>query len=156
MKKCLKLIVLALFVGFSSACDDSSEPYVEPQLEVTPNNLAGSWQLVAYDGEVALGEQSYLYINFVRKDRTFTMYDNLESFTTRVTTGSYNITTDEELGAILRGNYDYGVGDWNHRYVVKSLTATAMTWVAQDNPALISTYVRCEIPSEILEQAGEE
>lgn len=56
--------------------------------------------------------------------------------------------TDMELGAVIRGQYDYGVGDWSHRYVVKSLTANKMIWVAKDDPANVSVYVRANISNE--------
>ena len=59
-------------------------------------------------------------------------------------------TTDEELGAIVMGQYDYGIGDWNHQYIVTDLDADSMVWTAKDNPEDVSLYVRCEsIPDEV-------
>lgn len=46
------------------------------------------------------------------------MYQNLDSFGARKLTGRFAIETDEELGAIIYGNYDYSAGDWQHRYIV--------------------------------------
>ena len=74
------------------------------------------------------------------------MYQNLDSFTNvpHVITGSYYIDTDVELGAVIRGNYDHDSGDWAHRYVVKSLTATTMVWVAKDDETFIQEFKRVD------------
>ena len=64
-------------------------------------------------------------------------------------TGGFYIETDPELGAVIRGSYDYDRGDWAHRYVVTSLTANEMVWVAKDDAEDVSVYVRTEIPAEI-------
>ena len=45
--------------------------------------------------------------------------------------------------------YDYDSGDWAHRYIVKSLTATRMVWVAKDDQTYIQEFERIEsIPVE--------
>ena len=128
------------------SCDrnDQSEP-VEPQLEVNANNISGKWELVQWN-ESALAEGTYVYIEFVRNDRTYTMYQNLDSFTDvpHIVTGSYYIDTDVELGAVIRGSYDHDSGDWAHRYVVKSLTATKMVWVAKDDATFIQEFERVD------------
>ena len=100
------------------------------------------------DGQ-SVAEGCYLYLELVRNDRTFTLYDNLDSFGAVVRTGRYVIETDPELGAVIRGNYDFSGGDWNHRYVVRSLTAGEMVWVATDDPRDVSVYVRTEIPADV-------
>ena len=46
----------------------------------------------------------------------------------------------------------YGNGDWAHRYIVKSLTASEMIWIAKDNAEDVSVYVRCQIPEELLDE----
>lgn len=135
---------------FVSACSDTKE-YVEPQLEVTPNNLAGVWQLESWHNGLALAEGSFVYVELIRKDSRFNLYQNIDSFSTRLLTGTYAVELDEELGAILRGMYDYDGGEWGHRYIVTSLTAQKMIWVAKDDPTEISVYVRSEIPDEVLD-----
>ena len=56
---------------------------------------------------------------------------------------------DVELGAVIRGNYDHDSGDWAHRYVVKSLTASTMVWVAKDDESFVQVFGRIdEIPVE--------
>lgn len=139
----LMLVALA-FVG----CSDDEE-YVEPMLDVTPNNLAGEWMLESFSNGQPVAEGSYLYMELKRKDCTFTIYNNLDSYHPATQTGAFYIEIDPELGAIVRGIYDFGGGDWHHRYVVRSLTADKMVWVAMDDEQDVSVYVRAEIPETI-------
>lgn len=146
MKKLIKLTmaVAALLVMF--ACTDKIE--TPKYLDVTPNNISGSWRLESSCGQ-ALAEGTYVYINFDRKERSFEMFQNTDSFSTRYITGRYFIYTDAEAGAIIRGDYNYGNGEWAHRYVVSDLTSKRMTWTALDNSDYVDVYVRCEIPDTI-------
>lgn len=154
MKRFLQFAVFTLTLALCGACDEDKS-YEEPGLEVTPNNIAGIWELTSWSAGI-LGEGTYAYIEFTRRDRAFTMYDNLQSFSAHRTTGNYYIYTDEATGAIIRGQYDYGNGDWGHRYVV-SLTATQMTWTATDDAENVLVYERREaVPEEILRELGEE
>lgn len=146
MKKLIKLTmaVAALLVMF--ACTDKIE--TPKYLDVTPNNISGSWRLESSCGQ-ALAEGTYVYIDFDRKERSFEMFQNTDSFSTRYITGRYFIYTDAEAGAIIRGDYNYGNGEWAHRYVVSDLTSKRMTWTALDNSDYVDVYVRCEIPDTI-------
>ena len=119
MKNIFKLMAMLALVCCLSSCSDDDEPVV-PTLDVTPANLNGTWQLAEWNG-TTLAEGSYVYIEFTRKDQLFTMYQNLDSFSARKLTGRYDITTDVELGAIIMGAYDYGIGDWGHRYIVSDI-----------------------------------
>ena len=142
-------VALAAMTMVSCNKNDQSEP-AEPQLEVNANNISGNWELVKWN-ESELEEGTYVYINFVRNDKTYTMYQNLDSFSNvpHVVSGSYYIDTDPELGAIIRGNYDHDSGDWAHRYIVKSLTATKMVFVAKDDVTFVQEFARIsEIPVE--------
>ena len=138
--------MLMVAVAAMSACSED-ESFVEPLLDVTPHNISGVWCLQSWNGG-ALAEGSYVYIEFERADRTYTMWQNLDSAPARKITGMYNIEIDAELGAVIRGNYDYGNGDWAHRYIVTSLTSDEMVWVAKDVASDVSVYVRCELPEE--------
>ena len=150
MKKIFKLLLVSLLALGAAACEGPEEENVPEQLEVTPNNIAGSWALSQMNGE-ALPEWSYVYIDFVRSDRTFTLYQNVDSFGTRTLTGRYFIYVDEELGvAVIRGEYDHGMGEWNHRYIVSSLTANEMALTAKDNEGDVCVYTRGDIPAEIV------
>lgn len=150
MKKLLKGAFLALMaVTMMTSCSDD-EAYQEPTLDVTPNNIAGSWRLQSWSGG-ELAEGSFVYIDFVRADRTYTLYQNIDSHQTRTITGRYYIETDAELGAIIRGSYDYGNGEWSHRYIVTNLTENSMVWTAKDNAEDVSIYVRASIPADLKE-----
>lgn len=88
MKTIFRFTLLALIATAFCACDDDKS-YVAP-LDVTPNNLAGTWQLVQWNG-APLAEGSYVYIEFIRKDQKYVMYQNLDSFGARKLTGRFAI-----------------------------------------------------------------
>lgn len=147
--KTILAVALAAMTMVSCDKNDQSEP-AEIQLEVNANNISGNWELVKWN-ESELEDGTYVYINFVRNDKTYTMYQNFDSFSNvpHVVSGSYYIDTDPELGAIIRGNYDHDSGDWTHRYIVKSLTATKMVFVAKDDATFVQEFARIsEIPVE--------
>ncbi len=155
MKNFLKIMTLAALLLAGVGCQpiggDEGKPQPTPELEVTPNTIAGSWML-AMRNDQKPAEGSYVYIDFVRSDRTFTLYQNVDSFGNRTLTGRYFIYVDEEVGvSVIRGEYDHGAGEWNHRYIVESLTHNTMRLVAKDNSADVCTYVRADIPAEILD-----
>ena len=152
MKKAISLILMVMAAsGFAlTSCTEKPVEVVEEYLEVNANNISGKWELVEWNGS-ALAEGTYVYLNIVRNDRTYTMYQNLDSFSNvpHVVTGSYFIEYDPEIGAIIRGNYDHDSGDWAHRYIVKDLTADQMYWVAKDDQTFIQKFVRVDsIPVE--------
>ena len=149
MNKVKMLIAAAFAVMSLISCTEKPEVTVE-YLDVNANNISGRWEFVEWNG-APLTEGTYVYLDIVRNDRTYTMYQNLDSFTNvpHKVTGSYYIEYDPELGAILRGNYDHDSGDWAHRYIVKDLTATEMYWIAKDDRTFIQKYVRVDsIPVE--------
>lgn len=149
MKRFILLTISLLVAAMGLvACDDEPVVPTELQLEVTANNIAGEWQLSSWKG-APLAEGSYVYLAFDRRERTFCIYQNLDSFSTRELTGAFFIETDPELGAIIRGSYDYDRGDWAHRYVVTSLTANEMVWLVKDDAEDVSVYVRAEIPTDV-------
>lgn len=149
MKRFILLTISLLVAAFGFvACDDKPVDPIEPQLEVTANNIAGEWQLTEWKG-APLAEGSYVYISFDRRERTYKLYQNLDSFSTRELTGAFFIEIDPERGAVIRGNYDYDRGDWANRYYVISLTASEMVWASNNNVVDQSVYTRTTIPAEI-------
>ena len=151
MKRIVRLLVIATLMFAGYACETPNDtPTPSEELEVTPNNISGSWKLSQWsEGELAEG--TFVYIDFVRSEGTFTMYQNIDSHNTRTLTGRYHIYIDETLGcAVLRGEYDHGAGEWSHRYIVESLTAQQMTLTVKDNPSEWCKYTRTPIPAEIL------
>ena len=123
------LVVLAVAV-LAIACQKETAGTKEQYLDVTPNNIAGMWQLVEWNGEPLTGG-TYFYVEFVRKDRKYTIWQNFDSISSNahVATGTYNIEMDVEKGPILIGKYDYDAGLWSYSYEVNDLTADSMTWV---------------------------
>lgn len=144
--KTMATVAFAAIMLMASSCDVIIvEAEKEPQLEVNANNISGQWELIQWN-EAGLAEGTYVYLDIVRNDRTYTMYQNLDSFSNvpHVVTGSYYIETDPELGAVIRGSYDHDGGDWAHRYVVKSLTADEMVWLAKDDNTFLQVFHRVE------------
>ena len=136
------LAVLAVAV-LTIACQKESTDSKGQFLEVTPNNISGKWQLVEWNGE-SLKAGTYFYIEFIRKDRKFTIWQNFDSISdnAHVSTGAFNIEMDVESGAIVSGKYDYDGGFWSHDYEVNDLTSTTMIWVASDNKSFTQKFVR--------------
>ena len=151
MNKITKILVLAFMAVASMACNKIDAPQdngPEP-LEVNTNNISGKWELVEWNG-APMAEGTYVYMD-IERGKTYTMYQNLDSFSDipHVITGSYNLATDPELGAIIRGSYDHDNGDWSHRYIIKDLYENEMLWVAKDDPAFTQKFRRVStIPVE--------
>ena len=152
MKTLLKTMVLVLALTGLAACT-TDEDVTSQQLEVTPNNVSGIWSLAEVNGE-ALPDGLYCYIEFVRRDRTFTMYQKFDSMYPRRLTGTYSITKDDYKGYVLDGKYDYGTGDWNNAYIVTIVTdlyEESMVLTADAKNGDVCKYVRCdEVPKEII------
>ena len=151
MNNITNILALAFMAVASMACnkiDDPQDNGPEP-LEVNTNNISGKWELVEWNG-APMAEGTYVYMD-IERGKTYTMYQNLDSFSDipHVITGSYNLATDPELGAIIRGSYDHDNGDWAHRYIIKDLYENEMLWVAKDNPAFTQKFARiASIPVE--------
>lgn len=163
MKNFLKSTLLLLFAATAFTGCEKDKSYEDPGLEVSLYNISGTWKLASWNNGAELAEGSYVYLELAYRDgNTFTIYQNLDSFGPRRITGSYNLYTDESLGSVIRGMYDYENGDWTSRYIIRDLYADRMTWIATDDAGNVSIYERCDgIPQEILDQykdeiAGEE
>ena len=146
MRILFRIIPLCMLLLGFVACDDEDEAKVET-LEVTPANLNGTWQLVEWNGE-SLAEGTYCYITFVRRDKTFQMYQKFDSMYARFFSGTFEIEKDD-------GKYDYSLGGrWNNSYVVTDLLPSgSMIWTVKDDMGDVSKYVRCDgVPSDIVEE----
>lgn len=143
MNRISKIIALAFVAVAAMACGKEDIKIEKELLEVNANNIAGKWQLVQWNGD-AMEEGTYVYLEIVRNDRTFTLYQNQDSFQNvpRILTGSYNIDVDPEAGAVIRGMYDHDNGEWSHRYIVKELYVDEMLWVAKDDPGFTQLFKR--------------
>ena len=58
--------------------------------------------------------------------------------------GIYYLDIDPEIGAVIRGDYDYDSGDWGHRYIITDLTHSHMTWTAKDDPGFVQIWNRVD------------
>lgn len=149
MKVFKSMSVMFTVLILAVACGKEETPVIE-YLDVTPNNIAGEWKLVEWN-DAPLNSDTYFYVDFIRKDREFVIYQNFDSIGNLPHTveGNYNIELDIELGAILVGNYKYDGGMWSHDYDVNNLTKDSMEWVAVDAPSFTQKFERCEIPAEL-------
>ena len=142
----MRFAALLSALALLGACDD--DMYVTP-LEVTNNNIAGTWQLAEWNG-APLAEGSFVYIEFIRKGRQVRHVPEPRQLRHPQADGPFVIDNDAELGAVIRGSYDYGAGDWAHRYIVTDFTETSMVWTAKDDRSDVQVFVRCDgIPDEV-------
>lgn len=149
MKTFFRMMLLSVFLFGAAACSDEEEAK-DITLEVNYANLNGTWRLSNWNGAEVNDDQSYVYIEFNRKERTYTMYEKVATGKAWKRTGSFSIDVDDKWGTIISGNYDFGAGDWNQKYVVTNLTETSMIWTVKGNAEDVSTYTRCDgIPADI-------
>lgn len=148
MKRIVKIVLAFILVLPLVSCkkqEDSGPEY----LSVTANNLAGDWKLTSWDGGEMEGEDVAVYIRFIRKDSRYELYTNVGSMDFVCKTGDFVILSDDKLGDILVGSYDYTLGEeWNHRYIVK-LTANRLILIATDDDTNVCIYDRCTIPEDV-------
>lgn len=156
VKTVFRLMAILMVMFALQGCSDGDDDiFVEPTLDVTPANIAGTWMLKEWNGK-ELPQGTYCYIVFTRKDRTFTMFQKFDSMYARCITGTYAIDRQSDGDYIVSGVYDYQMGEWNNAYIVTDLYASgSMVWTVEDNPDDVCRYVRCdEIPDEIIKESG--
>jgi hypothetical protein len=154
MKIILKILALSvLLIGFSACSDDEDVPVV-PTLDVNYANLNGVWSLTEWNGNPMDGE-IYCYIVFDRRNHTFKLYQKFDSMYARCITGEFQLEEDDDWGFVISGTYDYGMGDWNHEYIISDLLATgSMTWTVKGDDTDVCIYTRCaEVPAEVIAEA---
>ena len=142
------------FIPFTFASCEEDEEVKPEALEVTPANLNGTWKLVERNGK-PLPEKTYCYITFIRRDKTFMIYDNFDSMYASLKTGKFEIEHDEWMGYIVSGSYDFGNGEWNNSYIVTDLLETgSMIWTVKDDSSDVQRFERCDrVPQEIEDEA---
>lgn len=146
----LMLLAMALFV----ACDEPIDT-TEPTLEVKSHNLDGVWQLEELNGN-SLASGSYVYLVLDRK-YTYEIYQNTASMYPVLYTGDYELEYDWRVGDVISGTYDFGLGAWEHEYVITDLYKKSMVWTAKDDSAYVQKFVRIEkVPAEIVNAVRKE
>lgn len=152
MKTFLKTFAILFTIFFFGSCDNGIDDIAPETLEVTPHNISGVWQLMEFNG-LTLPDSAYCYIEYIRKDKKFVMYQKFDSMYPRRITGTYSIENDVKKGAVLSGKYDYGMGEWNSKYIVSELYEDGMLLIAESGDE-ICRYMRCnEVPSSVLDMA---
>lgn len=152
MKTFIKIMLLSVLFFGTASCSDGDEEQ-KTTLEVTYANLNGTWRLSNWMGQEINETESYVYIDFNRKDHTYTMYEKVSTGKAWKRTGSFSIIEDEKWGYVLSGNYAFGAGDWNQKYIVTDLVENSMVWTVKGDASDVSTYTRCDkIPADV--QAG--
>lgn len=150
------VVLLACTVVFPSCSDDDNKPKVKT-VAVNYATINGSWKLSKWCGK-PLPEGNYCYIEFDRTSHTYKMYDNMQSMYARFTSGSFTLEENPYLGTLISGVYDFGNGNWNHKYIISDMLETgSMVWTVSDNSADFSQYVRVEsVPQEIIDECRSE
>lgn len=154
MKSIFKRILICVSLAgalsvVSCSEKDATEPLPE-YLQVTAHNISGNWMLQEWKSN-PLVDGTQMYIKFIRDEKEFEMWHTTDSFSDipHYVKGEFNLTTDEDYGAVINGKYNNDEGLWGHRYSVKELTATQMLWVALDDPEFTQLFVRVDaIPFE--------
>ena len=157
MKNVFKLMLLFFLVLPFQACDNTDDEFTFPEhnfnapmLDVTPNNIAGIWELHSWSGSDS--QVPLVYVEFIRKDRKFKIYQKFDSMYTRVITGTYTLEEDYYKGTIIKGKYDNGSGKWNCDYIVDALYQDGLVLSVDSEEPEIHTYVRVEqLPAEIVD-----
>jgi hypothetical protein len=153
MKTFLKAFAILFVVSCFVSCKGDEEGFEPATLEVTPNNISGYWMLSEYNG-MEIPEGTFCYVQYIRKDRKFVMYQKFDSMYPRRITGVFAIENDIRKGYVLSGKYDYGMGEWNNDYIVSALYADSMVLVADSENGGVCKYLRCnELPADVLEEA---
>ena len=144
------LLAMVLFV----ACDEPIDT-TEPTLEVKSHNLDGVWKLEELNGN-SLASGSYVYLVLDRK-YTYEIYQNTASMYPVLHTGDYELEYDWRVGDVISGIYDYGLGTWEHEYVITDFYKKSMVWTAKDDSTYVQKFVRIEkVPAEIVSAVRKE
>lgn len=153
MKNLLKTAVTAAIFAAVS-CSKDNIPAEAEYLPVTYFNIAGTWELVEWNGE-PLAEGTFAYIELTRQ-KEFSTYTNIEatSLVTTVETGVYDIDSDDDS---IGGYYDNAYYEqWSGRYVISQLSGDRMVWTATDDDSEVRVYSRIDSIPEGIVQADED
>ncbi|MGM9738100.1 MAG: hypothetical protein ACI3ZT_06780 [Candidatus Cryptobacteroides sp.] len=146
MKNILKLWALAaVLVGFQACSEDHSyEDESDPVLSYY--QIVGTWKLTEWNGEDMESGDRYVYMVLESKERTFKIYQNIESAQPREMTGTFELVYDDEACVnIVSGMYDHEFGFWNNDYIVTKKDEDTMIWTVSGNPSDVSVYRRYSV-----------
>jgi len=154
MRTLIKMMTCFVLAFSFVCCSEDEKIPVVAELEVNYANLNGSWKLTEWNGE-ALTEGVFCYIEFNRRERTFTMYQKFDSMYARCITGEFWLENDDEWGNIINGTYDYEMGEWNNSYVITELLESgSMVWTVKGDESDVCRYERCnKVPDDVKSEA---
>ena len=148
MKKILNLLML-IFIFAGTSCTPP-EDQTEPTLAINTFNLAKTWQLSEWNKQ-PLADSTFLYLVLDRKG-TFSIYDNLSSMYPVCHTGTFNLEEDWRVGHIISGTHDFGIGAWQHEYIITDLYNESMVWTVKDDATDVQKFVSVKaVPTYIIE-----
>lgn len=147
MKNILKITLLLSLIFSTVACSsDDNTDYNDASLDVNYLNVSGTWALTEWNGEAI--DNIYCYLVLDRKEKTFVMYQNMDSMTPRKLTGTFTLSKDknDETIDLISGVYDFGNGKWNNDYIIQ-VYKDKMIWTVSNDPSDVSVYTRYELPA---------
>ena len=148
MRLLQRLVATLIVVATIAGCEKPAPLPTEEKIAVTYAALDGCWQLSMWQG-APMAEDTYLYIEFDRREHRYTIWDNIDSMYATDTTGTFAIT-EEDGTYTLSGTYDYGVGDWSSDYrVTLSNEGERMQWISRSGSFQTMDFVRIEAIPEL-------
>ena len=149
MRLLQRLVATLIVVATIAGCEKPAPLPTEEKIAVTYAALDGCWQLSMWQG-APMAEDTYLYIEFDRREHRYTMWDNIDSMYATDTTGTFAITEEEDGTYTLSGTYDYGVGDWSSDYRVELTNeGERMQWISRSGSFQTMDFVRIEAIPEL-------
>lgn len=149
MRLLQRIVATLIVVATIAGCEKPAPLPTEEKIAVTYAALDGCWQLSMWQG-APMAEDTYLYIEFDRREHRYTMWDNIDSMYATDTTGTFAITEEEDGTYTLSGTYDYGVGDWSSDYrVTLSNEGERMQWISRSGSFQTMDFVRIEAIPEL-------
>ena len=149
MRLLQRLVATLIVVATIAGCEKPAPLPTEEKIAVTYAALDGCWQLSMWQG-APMAEDTYLYIEFDRREHRYTIWDNIDSMYATDTTGTFAITEEEDGTYTLSGTYDYGVGDWSSDYrVTLSNKGERMQWISRSGSFQAMDFVRIEAIPEL-------
>ena len=148
MRLLQRIVATLIVVATIAGCEKPAPLPTEEKIAVTYAALDGCWQLSMWQG-APMAEDTYLYIEFDRREHRYTIWDNIDSMYATDTTGTFAIT-EEDGTYTLSGTYDYGVGDWSSDYrVTLSNEGERMQWISRSGSFQTMDFVRIEAIPEL-------
>ena len=149
MRLLQRLVATLIVVATIAGCEKPAPLPTEEKIAVTYAALDGCWQLSMWQG-APMAEDTYLYIEFDRREHRYTIWDNIDSMYATDTTGTFAITEEEDGTYTLSGTYDYGVGDWSSDYRVELTNkGERMQWISRSGSFQTMDFVRIEAIPEL-------